>query len=394
MSDIVYVGNKVTDVEASPLFNTYSRVTIHVDDKTTVSVGDDTGRELEFSNPFGTEAMARSILQRLSGYQYQPHVSTGALLNPAAEIGDAVNISSIYAGIFNRSKQFGRLMKADISAPCDEEINHEYQFETPLDRKFTREVGEVKASLILTNNTISATVSRVSTMEKQVAELNLTASEINAKVSQTGGNNASFGWSLLATEFGLYSNSKKVFYVNSSGAHVNGEITATSGTIGGFTIGASALQYNGMTWSDTTKTSGIYIGTSGIKLGQNFKVSNSGNITANNMTLEGTLKVGGKNITAADLRVGAQQSASNYQSWTSASNSVSSNGVTWSTGAGYGYNYNRATQANTGSYPAQFTCGRLIATYFSLNGSDVGAREITYKDGNGNTRTATFLTVQ
>lgn len=404
MSDVVYIGDRASNVEASPLFNTYSRVTIHIDDETTVSVGDDTGRELIFSNPFGSEAMARSILQKLSGFQYQPHETSGALLNPAAEIGDAVSVSNIYAGIFNRSRQFGRLMKADISAPCDEEINHEYQFESPLERKFTREVGTVRASLILTNNMIQAevvratgaeetlssrvtqtetsitsTVSRVSAVENQMSTITQEAGQISAKVSKTGGNNSSFGWSLLDSEFGLYAGNKKVFWVNSSGAHVDGEITASTGTIGGFTISATALSYNGMTWSDTSKTSGIYIGTSGIKLGQNFKITTGGSVTANNMTLTGTLKVGGENITAAKLYTGANESYKNHSSWSTASNSVSKNGSTWSTGAGYGYNFNSMKNVEN-SFP-------INASSFRYNGTQLTPQTISFIDGNGNTRT-------
>lgn len=408
MSDVVYIGNRAANVEASPLFNTYSRVTIHIDDDTTVSVGDDTGRELEFSNPFGSEAMARSILQKLSGFQYQPHETSGALLNPAAEIGDAVSVSNIYAGIFNRSRQFGRLMKADISAPCDEEINHEYQFESPLERKFTREVGTVRASLILTNNMIQAevvratgaeetlssrvtqtessitsVVSRVTGVENEMSQIRQEAGEISAKVSETGGNNSSFGWSLKSGGHYWYAGNKQVMKVTSEGLEVDGKVTASTGQIGGFTISASALSYNGMTWSDSTKDKGIYIGASGIKLGQNFQVNTSGNITANNMTLTGTLKVGGKNITAENLRVGAQQSATNYSKWTTASNSVSTNGNNWTSGynwtakagnASTGVNYIRATNI--------YAVNNLTAGNIYIGSHKLSLR--TAKDGDGN----------
>lgn len=54
------------------------------------------------------------------------------------------------------------------------------------------------------------------------------------------------------------------FTLDSSGnASIAGEITATSGTIGGWTIGTSAI-YNGTT-SMTSTTTGTYIGTSGIR---------------------------------------------------------------------------------------------------------------------------------
>lgn len=371
MSDVVYVGDRASNVEASPLLNTYSRVTIHVNDDTTISVGDDTGRELEFDNPFGTEAMAQSILQRLRGFQYQPHETTEALLNPAAEIGDAVNVSNLYAGIFNRTRQFGRLMKANFSAPCDEEINHEYQFVSPVERKFTREVGTVRASLILTNNmiqsevaratgaenalstrvtqtenSITATVSRVNGMERDISEIRQESEEISAEVvKQEGGNRASFGWSLKATEFGLYAGNTKVFWVNSGGAHVKGEITATTGSIGGFNINQNAIYNNISKFRNTSPSTGVYLGKDGIQLGQKFFVDTSGNVTAANLIINGgRISIGGNftvdqygNLTANSGTFKGNVSAGNIQ-------------YGWQGGVDYGtFNANGLTDGSIGS---------------------------------------------
>ena len=55
-----------------------------------------------------------------------------------------------------------------------------------------------------------------------------------------------------------------------------GYLTAKSGTIGGFTIGKTAL-YNGIN-SMTTSVKGVYLGTDGLNLGGNFKVTNEGSV--------------------------------------------------------------------------------------------------------------------
>ena len=158
MSDVVSLARRISSLDVSPQFDNYSKVVIHVSDETTYVAGNDTGRTLEIDNPFGTQAMARNILAQLTGYQYQPYTAQGALLDPAAEIGDAVNMRGAYGGIYTRERTFGRLMKADVSAPHDEEINHEYQFESPEKREFKRSIGEVKASLIIANDRITAEV--------------------------------------------------------------------------------------------------------------------------------------------------------------------------------------------------------------------------------------------
>lgn len=68
-----------------------------------------------------------------------------------------------------------------------------------------------------------------------------TFDEISAKVSQTGGNSSSFGWSLKSTQFSLSSNGRVVFKCDSSGISVTGKITADSGKIGAWSINSEGM---------------------------------------------------------------------------------------------------------------------------------------------------------
>ena len=287
MSDRINLSRRVSELNKSPQFDSYSKVIIHIDDETEITVGDDYGRTLEFTNPFGTRQMAVDLLAKLRGFQYQPFTASGALIDPAAEIGDGIAVKDVYGGMYTRVRTFNRLMKADISAPHDEEINHEYKFETPQERKVKRQFGDVRATLSVQANQITAEVTqRQADSAEFRSQFQVQATQIAAKVSQTGGNNASFGWSLKATEFGLYSGNKKVFYVNSGGAHVQGEITATSGKIGNFNIGSTAI-WNNISQYGGSQSTGVYLGTNGIQLGQRFKVDSSGNVTASNLNITG-----------------------------------------------------------------------------------------------------------
>ena len=287
MSDRISLLQRVSTLDKAPQFDSYSKVIINIDEETQVSAGNDFGRTLEFDNPFGTQAMANQILAKLRGFQYQPYSSSGALLDPAAEIGDAVSIKNVYGGLYTRVRTFSRLMKADISAPYDEEINHEYKFESPEQRKFKREMGDVRATLSIESDRITAEVAqRQADSAEFRSQLSVQATQIAARVTQTGGSQSSFGWSLLSNEFGLYAGNTKVFWVNSTGAHVKGEITATSGKIGNFNIGSTAI-WNNISQYGGTQTTGVYLGTDGIQLGQNFRVNTSGQITASGGTIGG-----------------------------------------------------------------------------------------------------------
>lgn len=319
------LGKRVADLNVSPQFNGYSGVEIIVDEETSYFSGDETGRVLSITNPWGTQAQADNILASIQGFQYQPYEATDALISPAAELGDSVTINGVYSGVYKIVREYGALMQADIEAPQDEEIDHEYPFESREERNITRKFTQVES------------------------ELSMTSNEIAAKVSQTGGDNSTFGWNLLSDHFSLYSGNKEVFRVDSDGATVKGVITASSGEIGGFTIGRRAIYNNIEDFANSGGlSSGVYVGTDGIRLGKNFTVNPSGNVSANNMSLSGTLNIGGTNITAAALRQGAQ--------------SAYTNGGTWSTGAGYGYNYNNATKSSGGSYPSYFRAGVIYAS--------------------------------
>lgn len=387
---IIDIGSKVSTVDVSPAFDAYSKVIIHISDDTQVVAGGDGGRTLEIDNPLGTQAMADRMLESLQGFQYRPYTAHGALLDPAAEIGDALSTETSYGGIYTRSRNFGRLMRADVSAPTDEEIDHEFKFESPSERKFKRTVGEVKASILLTNeridlevserkaqgdslssqlsltaSAITAEVQRATQAESNLsASLSIQADEIAAKVSSSGGSNSSFGWALNSNSHTWYSNNKEVMKITASGLIVNGEVNAKSGTIGGFTIGANAI-YNNISQFGGTQTNGVYLGTSGIQLGQNFKVDSSGSVTASSLRLKGTitfLNADGSSagtLSAADLRTGAYQAANNYGSWNSAYSSTSPGGYCYG-GAGGGYSFTSAINAE--SFSSGLNCKYLTAS--------------------------------
>lgn len=341
MSDRVNLLRRVDSLNKSPEFNGITKLICNIDDETQMTVGDDTGYALEFENPMMTQSTLTAMLNKIRGYQYQPYTADGALLDPAAEMGDAVSVRDLYGGIFTRSRSFGRLMKADISAPADEEIDHEYKFETKQERKVKRQLGDVRATLLVQ------------------------AGQIAAKVSKTGGNNSSFGWVLDDESHTWYANDSEVMKVTAAGLKVKGQITATSGYIGnennGFTISASAI-YNGMTSLNDITHNGIYIGTNGISLGKGaFKVTSSGAISANNMTLTGTLNIGGTNISASTLRSGAQVAYDRNGAWNGTTSTVNTNGPTWTSGASKGtHSYDRAKNAWIGNYKLNFGTGIVI----------------------------------
>ncbi|MBQ8797235.1 MAG: hypothetical protein IJZ56_03455 [Oscillospiraceae bacterium] len=292
MSSVVNVGRQVGSFRSAPQFDGYTKVIIIVSDDVEYSAGTDTGRTLTVTNPWGTQAMADNLLSKIKGFQYQPYTAKNAILDPAAELGDGINANFVYGGIYSMETKFGRTLRATVSAPSDEEIDHEYPYVSKQERKVTRRLYQLSSELRVQAGLISAEVSERKTETEQLfAQLSLQSNQIAAKVSKSGGDSSSFGWVLDDSSWTIKANSTDILKATKNGLEIYGKITATSGKIGGFDIASNSLTYNNQTWGGTN-TTGIYIGPSGIQLGKNFKVDASGNLTAASGTFTGNVRAG------------------------------------------------------------------------------------------------------
>lgn len=246
--------------------------------------GDRSGKVLEITNEWGSQAQADAIYRKIRGFRYQPYKAAGTTIDPSVEIGDAVTIADTYGGVFLRVTDY-QDTTSDLEAPSNEEIEHEFQIQSPTNRQYERFTRSVRSSLSITATKISAEVEAREEADKAIrATLSVQADAIEARVTKEGGNSSSFGWKLLNDSWTVSGNGKNIFTVDRNGAKVEGEIRATSGKIGGFDIQKDYLSYNGQTWGGTN-TWGCYIGSSGIQLGKNFKVDMSGNLEAASATL-------------------------------------------------------------------------------------------------------------
>ncbi len=272
MSEIIRANKKIRSFESSPQFESYTKVIMNVTDDLYYVSGTDTGRTLTLWCPWGTQGMADNILKQMQGYKYQPYRATGAVIDPAAEIGDGVDVGSVYSGIYTQEINFGPLYTANISAPGDEELDREFPYKSKFERQLKREFANVQS------------------------EFKIQADQIAAKVSSTGGDDRSFGWSLMTDGFVLASGGMNVFEADKDGITVTGQIVAKSGYIGngssGFTIGDRAI-YNGVTSMQDAAHYGVYVGVDGIALGKGaFRVDSQGNLTATSGTFSGYVKAG------------------------------------------------------------------------------------------------------
>lgn len=155
--------------------------------------------------------------------------------------------------------------------------------------------GTVTVAGDITVNSGSISITNGEKVFNVTRDGDLTANSVNI----TGGNLA-IADSFEVTNDGI---------LTAVGADIQGSIKATSGEIGGFTIGESAI-YNTITAFDDESSRGVYLGVDGIKLGSKFKVDNSGKLYASETELSGSItatsgSIGGATIDNGVLKIGS-----------------------------------------------------------------------------------------
>lgn len=292
MSNKYDLGMKVKSFKSAPQYAEISKVVVIVSEDVEYSAGTDSGRTLTLNCPWGTQAVADNILKTVAGYRYQPFSVSGATLNPAAELADGVTVGNVYGGIYSMDIGFGPNPSSDISAPYEEEVDHEFPYTSKQERTTTRRLRQLTSELRVQAGIISAEVEeRKSDVDSIKGTLAVQAGEISAKVEKQGGTGGGFSWSLVDDSWTVKSNGGDIFKVSKDGAEVTGKITATSGKIGGFDIERDYLSYNGQTWQGTN-TIGAYMGMNGLQFGKNFRVDMSGKLYAASGEFAGSVRAG------------------------------------------------------------------------------------------------------
>lgn len=180
-ASVANVGMNAKKLDTTPAFPSYSGVTLLLDEENIYCGGDDSGRVLQGTCPFGTKEMAAAAADAIQGFTYQPYNAIGAILDPAAELGDTVNIGGITSILATIATTFNALMPSDISAPADEEVEHEYPYTSPETREINRKIATTRSQITKTAEEIKlqveATDGRVSQIQQTVDGITLEVSE-------------------------------------------------------------------------------------------------------------------------------------------------------------------------------------------------------------------------
>lgn len=152
-----------------------------VEGVTEYTAGNDTGLTIEGECPWGTQAIADSVLSTIAGWVYRPYTASEALLDPAVEIGDMVKINGWTSMVAKLDRNFDKMCDATLSAPEDEELNHEYPY------VYTGYKG---------NHELKKVEQEVNKVDAEVAGLKSDLGETNKSLSETNKNLEAFKGSI------------------------------------------------------------------------------------------------------------------------------------------------------------------------------------------------------
>ena len=113
--------------DSSPALSAVTGVHLETEAGTVVEAGTDTGYRVKSVCEFAsTTGVANLCLGKINQYVYKPFEAGNAYLDPIVEIGDSVKIDGTIYQVMSVDWKFSKDPVASVSAPYDQEVDHEY----------------------------------------------------------------------------------------------------------------------------------------------------------------------------------------------------------------------------------------------------------------------------
>lgn len=229
MSDKVFLGTRMAQLDTSPSLAPVSKVILAVDSENAYIAGNDTGRTVEVTCPYGTQEMANNILAALSSYTYTPAMAQDAILDPAAEIGDGLTMGGVYTVLAQATLTFDGLMTSDAGAPGQAEQESEYKYQSPVIADINWQLAETRSLISKTSEEILLQVENE--LEGLSSSFSVQLQQIQSQVTGLNGQVSSI--------------TQKVDNITLSVS--NGSTSSSiSLSVGGVTVSSQTIQMNGL----------------------------------------------------------------------------------------------------------------------------------------------------
>lgn len=197
------LGQAEESIETSPALPAVTGVHLETDAGTVMQYGSDSGYVVRaVCNVATTEGITEFCLTKVNHFVYKPFTAYNVCLDPAVELGDSVMINGVGYQVMALDLRLNGLITATVSAPYDQEVDHEYAVpnkdaqtyrkvmdavEEGMSNYVTKE--EHESSLVQTEQSITATVAATYVTQEiyndQIAEIQ---SQLDGAIQSWSGN--------------------------------------------------------------------------------------------------------------------------------------------------------------------------------------------------------------
>lgn len=185
-ADVVHIGMRCQKLRTSPKLAPITGITLETIGGEKVSVGNGTGYTLTGSCNFAsTTGLGNLCLSKLQGIEYRPFEAEKAALDPAAEPGDLIAMHGGVRQAIAIQWNLGKHPHADILAPYDEEVNHEYAVQSKSTKAYRKAVANTDEKLKFYPTTVemnSAITQSASQITLEVSRSYVTVTNYNQAI--------------------------------------------------------------------------------------------------------------------------------------------------------------------------------------------------------------------
>lgn len=316
------------------------------------------------------ETVARNLYEVIKVVKYRPY-NCEKIGNPCLSLGEAVNVytakeiiesyvlSRTYKGIQQPtdtisasgkspkySEQVNGINKSiiqlrgktnELERTVEETRSEIKDVESGLDTKITQTAGKIELESTRAQGVETDLAAAISVQADQI-KLKVSKGDVSSQLSIESGQVSIYGdrFVLSATNCSISKEGK----ITAKDVDLSGKITASSGNIAGFTIESRKMYYSSSSLG--TGSSGVYIGTDGISLGNKVVLKADGSANLKDATLEGDLKISGS-LGTISFSSGGNSMLLDRKGISFAASSISTKITSSEISVGSSLNYSKAT---------------------------------------------------
>lgn len=161
--DYTVVDRAIRNFDACAELMPITGVEVQSSNGTIAFDGDRSGYVLHVSCDYADAAIANTCLQTVVGHRYRPFEATAARIDPIAEVGDYAFVDGKLYPIVTINWNIAPKITADISAPFEEEIDHEYTMQS-------ESAKALRKSMEYTDGQIESTRSYIQQTERSIMQ--------------------------------------------------------------------------------------------------------------------------------------------------------------------------------------------------------------------------------